>query len=514
MAGERLLLAHDLGTSGNKATLYDEAGNLRCSVVCGYETSYPRDRYVEQDAEALWAAVCRSTRLLLEKAGVAPEAVLGVSFSGMMMGCLLVDAQGRPLRPLLLWADTRSDAQEREMIERVGAERGYRITGHRLSASYSAAKLLWVRDNEPELYAKADKMLNAKDYIVLRLTGARVTDYSDASGTNLLDIERRVWSEELLQALEIPARLLPELHASRDVVGRVTEEAARETGLLAGTPVVLGGGDGSCACVGAGVARPGRAYCVLGSSSWISTASRQPLLDPQMRTFNWVHLDENLYTPCGTMQAAGYSYSWFRDALGGEEKRLAQERNVSAYDLLNALAEASAPGAGGVLYLPYLLGERSPRWDHAARGAFLGLSVRTTKGDMTRAVLEGVGYNLKIIRDILLGGAKMEKLAMIGGGAKGRTWLQILSDIWQQELTLPRYREEATSMGAAVCLGVGLGLYEDFTAAERLNPDEDCVRPDAQNAAAYARGFARFDEAYTALRPLFAHMAQDRAESL
>ena len=165
MAGERLLLAHDLGTSGNKATLYDEAGNLRCSMVCGYETSYPRDRYVEQDAESLWAAVCRSTRLLLEKAGVAPEAVLGVSFSGMMMGCLLVDAQGRPLRPLLLWADTRSDAQEREMIERVGAERGYRITGHRLSASYSAAKLLWVRDNEPELYAKADKMLNAKDYI-------------------------------------------------------------------------------------------------------------------------------------------------------------------------------------------------------------------------------------------------------------------------------------------------------------------------------------------------------------
>ena len=191
--GERYILAHDLGTSGNKATLYDEAGNLRCSAVCGYETRYPRDRFVEQDPEDWWRAVCKSTRDLMEKAGIGPEAVLGVSFSGMMMGCLPVDGAGKALRPMILWADTRADRQEREMIARAGMARGYRITGHRLSASYSAAKLLWVRDNEPEVYEKTGKMLNAKDYIVFRLTGEFATDYSDASGTNLLDIEKKVW---------------------------------------------------------------------------------------------------------------------------------------------------------------------------------------------------------------------------------------------------------------------------------------------------------------------------------
>lgn len=509
--GERYILAHDLGTSGNKATLYDEAGNLRCSAVCGYETRYPRDRFVEQDPEDWWRAVCKSTRDLMEKAGIGPEAVLGVSFSGMMMGCLPVDGAGKALRPMILWADTRADRQEREMIARAGMARGYRITGHRLSASYSAAKLLWVRDNEPEVYEKTGKMLNAKDYIVFRLTGEFATDYSDASGTNLLDIEKKVWSDEMLRALDIPARLLPPLHRSSDVIGGVTEEAARATGLLAGTPVVLGGGDGSCACVGAGVVRPGRAYNVLGSSSWISLAAEKPLFDEEMRTFTWVHLDEKLYTPCGTMQAAGYSYSWFRDALGGEEKRLAAEQGVSAYDLLNRLAEGSAPGARGVLYLPYLLGERSPRWDHDARGAFLGLGVGTTKGDLVRAVLEGVGYNLKIIRDILRRSAPMDSLIVIGGGAKGRTWLQILADIWEQELTLPRYREEATSMGAAICAGVGLRLYPDYSVAESLNPGEETVRPNPQNAPAYERAFARFDEAYEALRPVFARMAEDRA---
>ena len=512
MEKEKYILAHDLGTSGNKATLYDAEGRLRCSVVCSYPTYYPHDGYVEQDAQDWWRAVCESTRDLMEKAGIGSKDILCVSFSGQMMGCLPVDAQGEALRRMIIWADTRAGRQEKEMIDRVGMERGYRITGHRLSASYSAAKLMWVRENEPEIYARTYKMLHAKDYIVHRLTGAFVTDYSDASGTNLLDIERKVWSQEMLDALELPASLLPELHRSCDVAGVVTAQAARETGLMQGTPVVIGGGDGSCACVGAGVVRPGRAYNVLGSSSWISLAADRPLFDGQMRTFNWVHLDEKLYTPCGTMQAAGYSYSWFRDALGAEEKRAAQEQGVSAYELLNRLADDSVPGANGVLYLPYLLGERSPRWDHDARGAFIGMGVGTTKGDLVRAVLEGVGYNLKIIRDILNRDYPMEKLVMIGGGAKGKTWLRILADIWQTELTLPRYREEATSMGAAVCGGVGIGLYDGYEAVERMNPDEETIRPNPQNAAAYERAFARFDEAYEALCPVFARMAEDRRQ--
>ena len=246
-------------------------------MVCDYPTYTPQDRFVEQDPMDWWGAVCRGTRELLEKAKAAPEEVLCVSFSGQMMGCLPVDAQGNPLRRSIIWADTRAVTQEKEMIDRVGQAHGYRITGHRLSASYSAAKLMWVRENEPEVYHRTAKMLHAKDFIIRKLTGCFVTDYSDASGTNLLDIEKRAWSQEMLTALEISESLLPEVRRSCDAAGGVTAEAARETGLLEGTPVIIGGGDGSCACVGAGVVRPGRAYNVLGSSSWISLAAEKPL---------------------------------------------------------------------------------------------------------------------------------------------------------------------------------------------------------------------------------------------
>lgn len=501
------ILAHDLGTSGNKATLYSLDGVLVTSMVADYPTYYPSDGWVEQDANDWWRAVCISTRALLARSGIAPVEIACVSFSAQMMGCLLVDGEGNPLRNMLIWADTRSTAQEKYMLDRVGLERGYHITGHRLSASYSAAKLLWVRDNQPELYQKAYKMIHAKDYIVFKLTGEFTTDYSDASGTNLLDIRKKQWSQELLEAFELRSDLLPELFPSTHVAGGVTLRAAGETGLLEGTPVVIGGGDGSCACVGAGVVRPGKAYNVVGSSSWISMAAQEPYFDPEMRTFNWIHLDENLYTPCGTMQAAGYSYAWFRDTLGGEEKAAGKLTGMSGYDVLNRAAEKAGPGAGGVLFLPYLLGERSPLWDHNARGAFLGMGISTTKGDLTRAIMEGVGYNLKTILDILESYARIENVIMIGGGTKGRLWLQILSDIWQKPLRIPRYLEEATSMGAAICGGVGVGAYPDFTVAEKLNAPVETIQPNADVAEIYRRSYGFFRRAYDGLKPLYQDMA-------
>lgn len=501
------LLAHDLGTSGNKATLYDLQGRLRASVLHEYPTYYPRPGFVEQEPQDWWDAVCGSTRELLEKAGASPAEIAAVSFSGQMMGCLLVDGSGQPLRRSIIWADTRSVRQEERMLRAIGAERGYRITGHRLSASYGAAKLLWIRDNEPELFARAYKMLNAKDYMVARLTGRYVTDYSDASGTNLLDLRAKDWSGEILSALGIPRSLLPELHASADQVGTVLPEAAEQTGLLSGTPVILGGGDGSCACVGAGVAQEGKTYHVLGSSSWISTASAQPIADPEMRTFNWVHLDPTLYTPCGTMQAAGMSFQWFRNTLCGEELLRARELEVTAYRLIDQAIEASQPGAGGVLYLPYLLGERSPRWNFNARGAFVGLRADTGKGEMARAVLEGVGYNLKVILDIFDTREPIDRVTVIGGGAKGRVWLQILADIWQKPLSVPRYREEATSMGAAVCAGVGIGAFSGFAEAARLNPPEEELLPRPEYAQRYRELYRLFNQAYDRLCAVYDGLA-------
>ncbi len=501
------LLAHDLGTTGNKATLYDALGKLKGSMVSPYDVHYPHPGWVEQDPSDWWRAVCESTRGLLEKTGISPADILCVSFSAQMMGCLLADARGEALRPMITWADTRSAAQEKRMIKRVGMERGYRITGHRLSASYAAAKLLWVRDNEPDVYKQADKMLNAKDYIIHKLTDRFVTDLSDASGTNLLDLAGRTWSGELLDAFDIRPSLLPELHASTDIVGSVTAKAALECGLVQGTPVAAGGGDGSCACVGAGVVEEGRMYNVIGTSSWISRASKEPIFDSHMRTFNWVHLDKDLITPCGTMQAAGLSYRWFRDALCPWECSEAAKAGIDAYELINGQAEQSPAGAGGLLFLPYLLGERSPLWDHNARGAFIGLSAATQRRDMARAVLEGVGHNLRIILAIMQGESPEGGIRMIGGGAKGRAWLQILADIWQRKLLIPAYSEEATSMGAAICAGVAVGLYENFSACKDFNPIVDEVLPNPANAAIYDRMHVIFRNAYERLKPIYEQLA-------
>lgn len=504
------ILAHDLGTSGNKATLYTLEGALHASTVVEYPTYYPQPGFVEQDPSDWWRAVCSSTRLLLENGGVFPEQIACVCFSGQMMGCLLVDKDGIPLHNMLIWADTRAQEQEHEMERRLGMDFVYRTTGHRISASYSAAKLLWIKQHEPQLYARAHKMLHAKDYVIFRMTGRIATDYSDASGTNLFDIAGKRWSEDILRELSIDPALMPEAHPSTHLVGGVTAQGAAECGLQQGTPVILGGGDGSCACVGAGVVRQGSAYCVLGSSSWISLASAQPLLDAQMRTFNWVHLDERLYTPCGTMQAAGYSYRWFRDALCTQVGAEAGAQGKSTYERINQDVAASPPGAGGLMYLPYLLGERSPRWNLDARGAFVGLSVTSTKGDMARAVLEGVGMNLKIILDVLSQAQAMEKVSLIGGGAKGAVWRQILADIWQKPLLLPAHPEEATSMGAAVCGGVGIGVYPDFTVMDHMQAADQSVTPQAELAPLYDALCEAFNQAYEGLLRPYATLAAMR----
>ena len=502
------ILAHDLGTSGNKATLYALDGTLKGSVVCEYPTYYPNSGWVEQDADDWWKAVCDSTKQLLEKTDISASAVACVCFSAQMMGCLLIDRNNVPLRRMITWADTRSSVQEKYLLEHITMEQVYKITGHRLSASNSGVKLLWVRDNEPELFKRAGKMLHAKEYIILKLTGEIVTDFSDAGGTNLLDINNRDWSQDLLSVFDIPRDILPDIYPSTHIAGKVSAEAARHCGLLEGTPVVTGGGDGSCATIGAGAVKVGKVYNVIGSSSWFSSATEAPVFDPLMRIFNWIHMDERMYSPCGAMQAAGFSYAWFRNSLCKEELDAGSAAGVSAYKLIDELASAVKPGAGGLLFLPYLLGERSPLWDHDARGAFVGLGISTSKGEMARAVLEGVGFNLKAILDIFNEDSPVENVTMIGAGVKGDVWLQILADIWQRPLLVPRYLEEATSMGAAICGGVGVGIYDDFSVAEEMNMPVRCIEPDAGNAGVYDELYKVFTKAYTQLKPIYRSLAE------
>ncbi len=360
--------------------------------------------------------------------------------------------------------------------------------------------MLWLRDHDPRAYAEAVVFLQAKDFLAACLTGTFVTDPSDASGTNLYSLVDGDWSAELLDAFEIPREKLPTIRPSTAVIGETGAVVAEETGLPAGTPVVIGGGDGSCAATGAGVIRPGVAYNYIGSSSWIGVATDAPILDPQMRTFTWAHLLPGRFTPTGTMQAAGSSYQWARDQLAGDAKRAAEELGLSAYEIMNLQVEQSPPGARGLLYLPYLLGERSPRWNHEARGAFVGLTIRHTHADMLRAVLEGITYNLRVILEAFQRqGAMITELRVIGGGARGAVWNGIMADIFGLPVARLSLLEEATSMGAAVAGGIGVGLWKDFSQVDRMIRVDRTAQPDAARHELYSTLYEAFNRTYDAL---------------
>ncbi len=498
------VLAHDLGTTGNKATLYDREGRMVSSAFDGYGTEYAHTGWAEQNPEDWWRAVCTSTRKLLQQAQVGADDVACITFSGQMMGCVPLDKAARPLRNAIIWADQRAVQQQNWLAEQIPPEEVYRITGHRLSASYSLCKMLWLRDNQPDVYRSTYKFVHAKDAMVARLTGHFVTEPSDASGMNLYDLEGGVWSDRMIKAAKLDPAQLPDLCQSTDVVGGVLPQVADEVGVAAGTPVVIGGGDGCCAAVGAGVVREGTAFNYIGSSSWIALATKKPIYDPNLKTFNWAHMVPGMFSPCGTMQMAGGSYQWTREQLCSPEVQAAQALGISPYELMNMQAEKSPPGANGLFFLPYLLGERSPRWNPRARGAFIGLTIRHTRADMIRAVLEGVTMNLKVIQDAFTSqGAKIEAMRVIGGGARGRFWNRIMADVYGVPVHRLAILEEATSMGAALAGGIGVGLYPDFSMIETMNRTVEVIDPNPAAQAVYHRAFPIFEAAYHALLPVY-----------
>ncbi len=498
------VLAHDLGTTGNKATLYDAEGKLVGSAFYGYSTEYAHPNWAEQDPNDWWDAVVVSSQRLMRETGVAADDIACITFSGQMMAAVPVDAHGQPLRKAIIWADQRATPQTRWLEERISFEEVYAITGHRLSESYSLLKILWLRDNQPDIYHAAYKFLHAKDSIVARLTGNFVTDTSDASGMDLYDLEKGVWSAALLEASGIDASQLPEVHPSTDIVGTVLPSVADEVGVAAGTPVVIGGGDGVCASVGAGVVGEGSAYNYVGSSSWIALATPKPIYDPKYRTFTYCHLVPDMYMPTGTTQSAGASYQWTRDRLCRMEVQTAELLNLQPYALMDLEAGQSPVGANSLLFLPYLMGERSPHWNPKAKGAFIGLTIRHSRADMIRAVLEGVTLNLyAVLQAFTAQGAKVQAMRLIGGGAKARFWNQIMADVYG----IPVYRmsilEEATSMGAALAGGIGVGLYKDFTLAESMNPIAEIIEPNPAAHAIYNELAPIFFEAYRVLEPVY-----------
>ena len=496
------ILAHDLGTSGNKATLFKTDGTMIGSRTYPYDVYYDHPLWAEQDANDWWGAVCGSTRDLLSAYHIDGGDVRAISFSGQMMGCLPVDRQGNPLHRAIIWADQRAQKQSAQLAEKIDDDRFYHIVGHRNTASYGIQKAMWLKENEPEIYENTYKFLNAKDYIVFRLTGKFYTDCSDANSMTCFDLAGRKWSEEIVAASGIDPDKLPEIVESTFVVGEVTSEAAALTGLSTQTKVVMGAGDGVAGNVGAGCVKPGSAYCCLGTSAWVAGTSEKPVLDEQRRIVCWAHAVPGMYSPNGTMQYAGGSYKWMKETLCHEEIRMAQEKDCSPYEIMNERIASCEPGAGGVVFLPYLLGERAPRWNPEAKGVFYGITATTTREQILRSVMEGIIMNLGICFDILGRDEKIEELLLIGGAARSSQWQRGIADIFGCNVLVPKYLEEAGSMGAAVIAGVGSGIYRDFSAIDKFIEVQSKVEPDLKNREIYTPLRETFEEVYQALKPV------------
>lgn len=490
------LLAHDLGTSGNKAVLYGCDGRIVAEHTAHYPTAYPMERAAEQDPERWWQAFCDSTRALMDKAGIRASQVLALSFSAQMNACLPVDSQGRALRPAMIWADQRAGEQADRLINAFGLRELHRRSGQRISGASGIARMMWFKEQEPALYAQTACFLQAKDFVACRLTGRMQSDYSDASHLGCLDIRSLAWSDDILQEADIAAEKLPALLPSTAVAGHITEEAARACGLMAGTPVVVGGGDGPCATAGAGVHRPGEAYLSLGTSGWLAALSEQPLSDEQMCGFNLAYLDGRHVMSLGAAQNAGHALEWAIALLCPEMD------SAEAYRQLPPWMAQVPPGSEGLVFIPHLMGERSPWWNDRARGCFLGLTSRQGREAMLRAVMEGVGYTFRIILDSLHLNPGHKPLKVVGGGGRNAAWLSILADQFQCPLQPATVMNGASSLGAALCAGIGAGVFQGFEAAGALNPPRSEIPHKTAHRAVYEAGLQRFTALYRALEPL------------
>lgn len=453
-----MIIAHDLGTSGNKASLHDDDGHLITKCTKGYQIQLAVGGFAEQNPQDWVDAVCAATRELLATAKVGPSAIAGMAISGQMMGAVFLDANHRPVRPAFIWADLRSRSQAQHLCQTVGQGRMYAVTGHRISPSYTLPKIMWVRDHEPNVFALVEKVCVAKDYVTAALTGRLYTDPSDASSMDIYDLKSRTWSAELMEAAGLDIGLLPEIQPSTTIAGGLTAAAAAECGLAPGTAVVIGGGDGPMSTLGSGrIECDDGAFLCLGTSAYISFASNRPVFDPALRTFSYEHIVPGMYTPCATVQTGAASLSWLAGVVGAPIPEL--------------LAEAADYGAAadGLYFLPQLLGERSPGWNADAAGVFAGLRGDHQRGALARAVLEGVSFALRACLDAFADcGHSFTSIDVIGGGASSDLWLQVLADTFGIPTRRRTIVEDGNSLGAAVTGLVGLGLGE-FALARTLS---------------------------------------------
>lgn len=495
------LMGIDIGTSACKVAVFDRQGQVLASASGDYPVYYPREGWAEQDPEEWWSAVCGAVRQVLQKADVRPEEIAGVGIDGQSWSAIAIDKDGKVLTNTPIWMDTRAQSICDRLNEDIGADEIFRVAGNSLQPSYTTAKILWYKENLPEVYRKTHKILQSNSYIAFKLTGQISQDLSQGYGLHCFDMRTGQWDEEMCKKLGIPREFLPEIVPSDQIIGTVTKKAAEESGLAEGTPVAAGGLDAACGTLGAGVIHAGETQEQGGQAGGMSICMEQYQADP--RLILGFHVIPGKWLLQGGTTGGGGVMRWFEREFADYERLMKEQTGVSSLDQLNEIAEKVDPGCDGLVFLPYMAGERSPIWDPHAKGVFYGLDFSKTKGHMVRACMEGVAFSLRHnLETAEKAGAEADILRAMGGSANSLLWTQIKSDITGKTMAVPA-SDTATTLGAALLAGVGTGFYKDYE--EAVSQTVKVTRthqPDPEKKAVYDKNYETYLELYRSLSGL------------
>jgi len=492
-----LLLGVDLGTSTAKAAIFDEeTGRLVAYASREYPTYHPKPGWAEQDTSDWWTVVVTVIREAVGKAGIDPKSIKGISVSSHREAVALVDSEGKALGRVIIWLDKRSIPQAQWIIENFDIKEIYEKTGLVVDPTFTATKLLWLKENLPEVLRKAKWALQPKDYLVYKLTGQPTTDMSVASRTLLFNIKRLKWADDLFEDFGLAEyrHLFPEPRYSDEIVGEVTEEAARDTGLAPGIPVVAGGGDRGCEVLGSGVLDPDKVEESTGTGSTTATTIDAPIVDPEMRVVATVHVIRGKWSIEAGMSTAGAVLRWFRDQFTQGERMLAGLTRRRAYEYLDMEAEYIPPGSNGLIVVPFFAGARSPRWKPKAKGLIFGLTVYHTRAHVFRALMEGIAYEIRKILEVLEElGVKSREIRLLGGGGKTPTWARIKADVTGRKAVLLEFLDAAL-IGDAILAGVGAGILDGYKdGVQRFVRIRDVIEPNPQYVQIYDKYYRLYE---------------------
>jgi len=495
------LLGIDIGTSACKVAVFDRDGEIIASETGKYNIYYPQPGYVEQNPEEWWETICNTIKLIIYKSDIDKSEIVGVGVDGQSWSAIAIDKNGTVLANTPIWMDTRSDSICKRLNKEIGSDTIFNLAGNLLQASYTTAKIIWYKENMPEVFEKTYKILQSNSFIVYRLTGIISQDRSQGYGLHCFDMRKGTWDGAMCKSLGIPLGFLPDIYESHQVVGYITDEAAKQCGLAAGIPVVAGGLDAACGTLGAGVIHPNETQEQGGQAGGMSICLDEYTAVPELILS--FHVVPDCWLLQGGTTGGGGVMRWFEKEFGCFERVEANKLGVSSFDLLSEIAEEVSPGSDGMIFLPYMSGERSPIWDVHAKGVFYGLDYGKTKGHFVRSVMEGVAFALKHNLDAAANaGVQVSELRAVGGSANSFLWTQIKADVTGKPIAVPS-SDTATTLGAAILAGIGVGVYRDFEEAVRMTVKiKRRHKPDMERHELYKKQYKTYLELYQSLKDI------------